>query len=298
MEPKSRELLYSLLGPLPSRDRPLSCQLVSSVEMDGWILDTLRLDLNGAEPVPAYLARPQTPGPHPAILYNHYHGGEYATGKREFVQKNTYLLSPYAELLARRGIVSLCIDHIHFGERRGRSESSLFKELLWHGKVLWGLMVYDSLKALDYLVSREDVDPCCLGTLGLSMGSTMAWWVAALDERVKVCVDLCCKTDFDELIAQKGLDEHGLYYFVPGLLNHFSTSDINALICPRWHLSLNGDFDSLTPVRGLEKINAELQALYQNAGVPERWRMVRERCAHMETAFMRKEILAFLDQAL
>ena len=298
MQTKSRELLYSLLGKLPDRDRPVSCDLVSSVEKDGWILDTLRLDLNGYEPVPAYLARPQAPGRYPTILYNHYHGGEYATGKKEFVDKNTYLYTPYAEVLAKNGYVSLCIDHVNFGERRGRSESAVFKELLWYGKVLWGLMVYDSLKAVDYLETRADVDTSRIGTLGLSMGSTMAWWLAALDVRLKACVDICCLTDFEELIVEKGLDGHGIFYFVPDLLNHFSTSDISALICPRWHLSLNGDFDPLTPVKGLEKIDANMKAVYGTAGVPERWRMVRERCGHMETATMRREIMEFLKKAL
>ena len=49
----------------------------------------------------------------------------------------------------------------------------------------------------------------------MSMGSTMAWWLAALDERVKVTVDICCLTDFQALIAQKDLSAHGIYYYVP-----------------------------------------------------------------------------------
>ena len=57
--------------------------------------------------------------------------------------------------------------------------------MLWNGRVLWGMMVFDNLRALDYLVSREDVDAQRLATLGISMGSTMAWWSAALDERIR-----------------------------------------------------------------------------------------------------------------
>ena len=94
------------------------------------------------------------------------------------------------------------------------------------------MMVYDSLKAIDYLVQREDVDPARIGTLGLSMGSTMAWWVAALDTRVKVCIDLCCLTDYQALMEARGLDGHGIYYYVPSLLKYFTTAEINALIVP------------------------------------------------------------------
>lgn len=42
----------------------------------------------------------------------------------------------HAESLARRGIAVLCIDAWTFGERRGRSESELFKLVLWQGQVL------------------------------------------------------------------------------------------------------------------------------------------------------------------
>ena len=123
---------------------------------------------------------------------------------------------------------------------------------------MWGMMVYDSLKAIDYLVSRPDVDSRRLGTLGMSMGSTMAWWTAALDQRLKVIVDICCLTDFQALRADQGWSRHGVYYFVPGLLKHFTTAQINELIVPRAHLGLAGNLDKLTPPEGLDRIDAEL----------------------------------------
>ena len=65
-------------------------------------------------------------------------------------------------------------------------------------------MVYDSIKAIDYLLTRPDVDGSRIATLGISMGSTMAWWVAALDPRVKVCIDICCLTDFEGSSSKQG----------------------------------------------------------------------------------------------
>ena len=56
----------------------------------------------------------------------------------------------------------------------------------------------------------------------------MAWWLAALDERIKVTVDICCLTDFQTLLAKKNLSAHGVYYYVPRLLKHFTTAQINA----------------------------------------------------------------------
>ncbi len=295
-----RQELYALLGELPQRDRPISVEVVRVEERSWYVLETLNLDLNGIEAVPAFFARPVgLERPAPAILFNHSHGGHYERGKREFVEETPALQSPpYAELLAQLGYCSLCIDSWNFGERRGRSESELFKELLWKGQVLWGLMVYDSLRAVDYLTSRPEVDADRLGTLGISMGSTMAWWLAALDERIGVCIDICCLTDFQSLIETQGLDGHGLYYFVPSLFQHFSTSDINALIAPRPHLSLAGNYDRLTPPQGLDRVDAALREVYASMGVPERWQLLRYDTGHFETAHGRAAVVAFLQRWL
>src|SRR5256885_16615872 len=170
-----RQLLYSLLGELPDRARSIGAELIAREEHEWYDLEVLLLDLNGREAVPAYFTRPRAAtGVWPAVVYNHAHGGDYVLGKDEFLRGRTQLQSPpYAEALARRGIAGLCIDAWNFGERRGRTESELFKELLWHGRVLWGFMLYDTLQATDYLLGRPDVDPRRVGTLGLSMGSNM-----------------------------------------------------------------------------------------------------------------------------
>jgi len=295
-----RRELYALLGKLPDRTRPVRGTKSDEVDRDGYILETWDLDLNGIETVPAYLARPRTVGGRiPAILFNHSHGGGYKIGKKEFVDGREYLQpTPYAKALTDLGYLALCIDHWVFGERSHTSETDTFKAMLWRGQVLWGMMVYDSLRAVDFLLTRADVDPRRIGTLGMSMGSTMAWWLAALDERIKVTVDINCLTDFQALLDDRGLSRHGVYYFVPDLLNHFTTAQINALIVPRAHLGLAGTRDKLTPVAGLDRIDRELKNVYAQAGHPERWKLLRYDVEHVETSEGRQEILAFLKEFL
>ena len=297
---EGRRLLLSLLGDLPPLERPISAQLVKQEERDSYRLETLLLDLNGVEAVPAYFIKPTgCDGKLPVVLYNHAHGGDFELGKDEVLQGRAELQGPpYGVPLLERGYAVLCLDMWGFGERRGRAHSELFKAMLWQGQVLWGMMVYDSLRALDYLTSRDDVDGARLGTLGLSMGSTMAWWLAALDPRVKVCVDLCCLTDFRALLEARGLDGHGIYYYVPSLLKHFTTAQINALIAPRPHLSLAGRFDPLTPAAGLGRIDLELREVYAAAGAPEAWELKCYDAGHYETAAMRAAALAFLEEWL
>jgi dienelactone hydrolase len=295
-----RQVLYGLLGDLPPRDGPITVRLVEQGERDGYLLEKLILKLNGSESVPAYFVKPiQSEGRIPCLLYNHAHGGDYRLGKDELLLGRKELSAPpYAQALTSMGWGALCIDAWIFGERHARSESEVFKEMLWKGQVLWGMMVYDSLRALDYLLARPDVNGDRIGTIGMSMGSTMAWWIAALDPRVKVCVDISCMTDYEALIAAGGLDGHGIYYYVPSLLKHFSTARINTLIAPRPHLSLAGNLDPLTPPEGLDRIDRELRQVYTELGAKDAWEMRRYESGHVESMPMRKESLAFLEKWL
>ena len=298
---KRRQELYNLLGDLPPRSRKISSQVINKNEGEYFILEELLLDLNGIEKVSAYFVKPKMfKKKHPVIIYNHAHGDNYELGKDELlIGHKNYLQKPYyAEELTRNGYSALSIDAWAFGNRRGRSESEIFKHMLWNGKVMWGMMVYDNIRAIDYLISREDVDDRRIGTLGLSMGSTMAWWLAALDTRIKVCIDICCLTDFQSLIDTFGLDRHNIYYYVPNLLKHFDTAQINALIYPRAHLSLEGKYDPIKPLEGLNKINKELKSVYRKDNKENAWVLKIYDIGHYETATMRKEVLSFLKKWL
>jgi hypothetical protein len=296
--PDRRTELYRLMGRLPPRERAVSARLVSEEDRGAYTLEKLVLDLNGEEAAPAYFAKPKNQGGRarlPTVLFNHSHGGGYRIGKSEFIDGREYLATPsYAEFLTSLGYNALCFDAWIFGERSGRAELDMYKDMIWHGRVLWGMMVYDALKAVDYLVTRSDVDASRLATVGMSMGSSTAQWLGALDPRVKVVVDICCLTDWHTLVETGGLKGHGIYYYVPDLLNHFTTAQMNALVAPRAHLSLAGNLDPLTPVKGLEVVDAELRRIYAAAGHPERWKLSRHDVGHQETPAMRDEIRAWL----
>lgn len=295
-----RAELYALLGDLPDRARPVSGRKREEQLHDGYVLETWDLDLNGIETVPAYLARPQSPAARrPAVVFNHSHGGGYKIGKREFVEGREYLQPvPYAKALTDLGYVALAIDHWIFGERSHTTELDTFKAMIWNGQVLWGMMVFDSLKALDWLVQRSDVDGTRLGTIGMSMGSSMAQWLGALDPRIGVTVDICCLTDYHTLLEKKGQSGHGIYYYVPGLLKHFTAAQINALIAPRPHLALAGLEDRLAPAEGLDVIDRELTRVYASLGRPDHWQIRRYDAGHEETPDGRGEALAFLQRHL
>jgi hypothetical protein len=226
----------------------------------------------------------------------------YDLGK-EMLLKGVKVAPPYASVCAQKGLVTLAIDSWCFGERKHeqngqQGEENAFKLMLWNGQVLYGMMMFDEFRALDYLASRPEVDPNRLGVLGMSMGSTKAWWLASLDPRLRLCMDVCCLTDYDELIKAHGLQGHGIFYYVPSLLKHFQTADINELIVPRAHLSVNGRRDKLTPPSGVEKVRDYLLPLYRKYGNEDNLHIELFDCAHEELPPMRALILDWMDRHL
>jgi hypothetical protein len=167
--------------------------------------------------------------------------------------------------------------------------------MLWRGQVMWGMMVYDSLRAVDYLGSRprrrfrQNWHP---GSLHGQHNGMVGCRSRHPNSRVHL--HICCLTDFDALMDTNDLDRHGFYYFVAGLLKHFTTSQINALIASGPHLRLAGNYDKLTPIAGLDRIGAELTEAYASAGAPDAWKLLRYDTGHFETADMRSQILTYL----
>jgi len=303
LQERRRKELWSLLGDLPWQHQAAKPKLLSTEKREGYTLERLILDLNGIEPVPALLLIPdkrQTPAP--GLLYIHWHGGMYDLGKEQLL-RGVDAQSAYGPVCVEQGLVTLAIDSWCFGERKHeaegkKGEEDTFKLMLWKGQVLFGMMMLDELRAFEYLASRPEVDPRRIGALGMSMGATKAWWLAALDPRVHLCVDVCCLTDYEELINTRALSEHGIYYYVPSLLKHFQTADINELIVPRPRLSVNGRKDPLTPALGVEKIRNRLLPLYRQYGTEADCRIELFESAHVELPEMRKLILEWIDRYL
>src|SRR5262245_43735780 len=101
---KRLKLLWSLLGYLPISHRPKPAKLVKTEKGDGYTLEYLTLDLNGIEPVPALLLIPdKRQNPAPGLLYIHWHGGTYPTGKDELLTGRK-VLPAYAPVVAEKGI--------------------------------------------------------------------------------------------------------------------------------------------------------------------------------------------------
>jgi dienelactone hydrolase len=301
-----------LLGDLPELFVP-EVTVQERQSRDGHELERFTFDNGVGGTVYGYVLIPSGhKGRGPAILYHHYHGGKYKQGKEEVISKAFSKLDfATGEALVRQGYVVLCIDAYAFGERRfqgpagkreegGRTETSLFKMFLWEGRTLWGMMVRDDLLALNYLVSRPEVDAKRIAAMGMSMGSTRTWWAAALDERIKVAVSVACLTRYQNLIAHGQVRQHGIYYYVPNMLKEkIDTESVIGLIAPRPHLTLTGDKDGGSPADGVRIINGFEEDLYKLYGKAENFRgLLYEGVGHEYTPEMWEETLKWLRKHL
>jgi len=305
-----RAELWQLLGKLPPRPKRLAVQTLTREDRGDFFLEKFQFDNGAGDTVPGYLLLPKTAlKKSPAILYCHWHGGQYDVGKEELFRTNAVPV-PAGPALVKRGFVVLAVDACCFGERNGKGpsgpsekggagEMSASKFNLWVGRTLWGMMLRDDLIALDYLCSRPEVDARRVGVTGISMGATRTWWLMALDERLKAGVAICCLTRYQDLIATESLRSHGIYYFVPGLLNQFDTEAVVALAAPRALLFQSGELDASSPVAGIKAIESKVSKLYQLHGVPEHFQsIIYPGVGHRYTPEMWEKTVAWLEAHL
>ena len=298
--------LWNLLGRLPPRPPVPDTEVLSREDRGDYILEKFRFDNGAGSKVPGYLLLPKNaPSRSPALLYCHWHAGEWDLGKEELFRARP-LLEPPGPAFARLGFAVMAIDASGFGERNGdgpggacerngAAEETAAKFNLWVGRTSWGMMLRDDLMALDYLASRPEVDADRIGATGMSMGATRTWWLMALDERIRTGVAVACMTRYEDLILGGGIHEHGIYYFVPAMLNHFDSEAVISLIAPRPVLFQTGDADGGSPIDGVRAIGAAVKPVFQLYGKESSFQSrVHAGVGHVYTPEMWENTLAWL----
>jgi dienelactone hydrolase len=262
---------------MPPRPRVPAVRVTGRENGRGWVGERFEFDNGAGSTVAGCLILPaKRRGRVPAVLYCHWHAGEYDLGKEEIFQSRHTPEAP-GPALARQGYAVLAIDAPGFGERNGTgpggpgergaaAELTACKFHLWAGRTFWGMLIRDDLMALDYLASRPEVDRRRIGVTGMSMGSTRSWWLMALDDRIRTGVAVACLTRYRSLAERGALREHHMGYFVPGMLARLDTESVVALIAPRPVLFQNGDLDPGSPVEGIAAVESAVRAVYRLHG--------------------------------
>jgi dienelactone hydrolase len=275
-------------------------------------------------------------GPAPGIVVLHCHGGAYVWGKDKVTEienepppltafkQQLYEGKSIATELVRRGCVVITIDMFYWGERRLLFESDppsyrapatmtaddvsafnrrasqseqLVARSLFAAGISWpGVMLWDDLRTLDYLATRPEVDAKSLGCVGLSVGGYRSFFLAALDQRIKVAVDVGWMTSFGSNIRRHVLNTVGLSFHVVGLYRYLDMPDLAALIAPRSVLVINGSRDQLFPLEGVKAAFAKIEQCFRKAGAPERQRCSLYDAPHQFNVKMQSEAWDWLER--
>ena len=191
--------------------------------------------------VPGLLLLPKQKGPRPGMVFVPEEGN------------NSGVVEKYLRPLAEAGYVVLSIDPRGLGETGAPSSSSVqrnyrgfmqdaevgrFYEALRSGNTLVGLRTRDVLAAVEYLLSRDEVDRRRIAAAGHGPGGLLVLYAAALDERIQSAAVNGSLLSY-AAITESELYSHRVSAFVPGVLRNFDLPEVAALVAPRRLLLLN-----------------------------------------------------------
>jgi len=252
-----RREIWQRLGALPNRC-DLSLEKIEEVDLGDLIREKVRYQVEPGEWVAAYILRPkQVPEPLPGIVALHAHGGNHGTGKMEPVDlwPGEQAAKPkyygWGVELARRGFVVICPDQLCFEDRgwvvnRGATDGWQHEWLegfgrLAQGKSMMGKLAFDTSRAVDVLVSRDDVQAERIGVMGHSGGGSQSYSACIFDPRITAGVFNC---GIGSVVAKiRDSRSAGPTSLIPGIAMLGDMAAAVATVAPRPVLMLNGSED-------------------------------------------------------
>lgn len=262
-----RRQLQEMLGldPWPERT-PLHPVVTGVVDHEDFRVEKLHFESRPGLYVTGNLYVPKNlAGPAPTILYVCGHArvkdNDVSLGNKTGYQH-------HGAWFARNGYVCLAIDTIQLGEIEGEHHGTRRLNQWWwnaRGYTPAGVEAWNGIRALDYLETRPEVDRDRIGVTGRSGGGAYSWWIAALDERVKVAVPVAGITDLENHVVDGAIEGHcDCMYFVNTYRWDFPL--VAALVAPRPLLIANSDKDRIFPLDGVVRLHEKVRRIYRLYG--------------------------------
>jgi dienelactone hydrolase len=281
--------------------------------------------------------KPQGPRPAVIALHDHgafyFWGKEKLTEMDDehpaltAFKKQSYSGRSIASDLARQGYVVIVIDMFYWGERRLLFENDppdwrerprsmpvervtafnrraqeagelVGRTILAAGFTWSGVMFWDDLRTVDYLLTRPEVDPQRIACVGLSVGGLRSCHLAALDPRIKAAVVVGWMASFPAQLRNYMRHSIGHVMLVPGLYREMDYPDVATQAMPAALLVINGSKDTLFEPHGVQVCFDKLHACYKKAGIPERVRTRLYDTPHEFNAAMQAEAWEWLKRWL
>lgn len=266
-----RRKITEAIGPFPPKT-PLHAKVTAVVDRPDHRVEKVIFESQPGFFVTANLYLPKSGnGPFPAILFplGHEEGA-----KSHFAWQNVLVT------FARRGYVALAWDTIGQGERvqlwdadfkeskviRSTTEHTIIGlQTLLTGDALARYTIWDGIRALDYLLSRPEVDKTRVGLTGNSGGGTHTSYIGALEDRIHVAAPSCYLTGWGRLLDTIGPQdaEQCMPPFIADGLDH---ADFVLAFAPKPYLVLSAIRDFFS-IQGARATHAEAQRVYDSLGM-------------------------------
>ena len=280
LKAKVRELLLDFPKPAP-----LSPELYGKEECPAFVREKWVIQTEQDCFMPLYLLVPhERQHPAPAILCCHGHGPcgkDPVAGvhfddpaRRANIAQHNY---NYGEQMAQRGFVTIVPDWRSFGERiayssgdfGGRDTCNIhFLQHLLMGRTLLGANVFDAMRAIDFLLTRDEVDHERIGCMGLSFGGTMTTYTTLLDDRIKAA-DIICYATTTAHYSIHCANTCGSQ-LVPGLYQYADVGHVIGAIAPRPLLIESGTSDMCFEFHSAREAHGIVRRIYEAAGAEDK----------------------------
>jgi pimeloyl-ACP methyl ester carboxylesterase len=273
-----------LLGEFPKKVE-LQAEVEYSVEEGDLIRERVVFNSEEYMSVPCIVLKPKTMKSNhknAAIICSHGHGpfGKDAVAgirsSSEHERNIEELNYNYGEQMAKAGYLTISPDLRGFGERRdgadpfpGRDACNVnFIKGSIMGIYTLTLNIWDIKCCIDYLETRDEVDPGRIGMMGLSQGGTMTTFAAAADRRIKAADIIGYVNPWVDF----GIRDANFCgsQIVPEVFNYFDTDDIAGLISPRPLLLEMGIYDSCFPLQDTIKGYKGVKEIYTASGAEDK----------------------------
>ena len=297
-----RAKLLRMLGGLPSTRTPLNARITGRIPMAGFHIEKVVFESLPGIYVTALLYVPEGGQRRPAVLVA---CGHSANGKVHY--------QALCQRLAARGYVVICWDPVGQGERsqawdasRKRSrynlicgEHAVLGNLAYlAGASLARWEVWDGMRALDYLLTRPEVDPARMSITGTSGGGFQAAIIAALDRRIRVAAPSCYITALPMRVSNRIFmdpdsdPEQDPYRMIADGVDH---AGLLVLMYPRPVFVAAAVLDFF-PIEGTRRTFREVAAIYRRFGHADRIAMTEGYHAHEFSDENQAAAFAFLDR--
>ena len=302
MQDELRQKLLQMMGGLPTEKTDLHAAITGKTPLEGFTIEKLVFQSLPGIYVTALVYVPKDQASkHPAVLVP---AGHAADGKLHY--------QALSQRLAGRGYVVISWDPVGQGERSqfwdSKAQKSRYNLICAEHAVMGNLAylaganlarweVWDGIRAVDYLLTRPDVDGERISITGTSGGGTQTALIAALDPRIKVAVPSCYITALPMRMANRIFvdpdsdPEQDLYGMISNGVDH---PGLLLLIYPRPVMVAAAVLDFF-PIEGTRKTFREMQRLYTRFGHGDRIAMVESYNGHEYSAGNQQAALDFLD---